>query len=444
MKKFLAVCLSAIMVFSLAACGGGDGQDADTTTQAAGTEAAGQDDSGDDSSASGETIKIGLMVSFTGFGVQAGQECQALADIFEDVINNKHDDLSLPFAEDEGLPNLGGAKIEFVVGDQSTADVALSEAERLITEEGVIGLCGNFSSATTKTAMVAAEKYGVPVISEGTSMTLTDAGYQYFGRSFPGDDQFIEESFNYLDYLNEEKDAGIKTVALCSEDSEFGTNIAQVEERIAKEHGYEIVENISYSQTATNVTSEVLRLKEANADVVMMSSYAADALLFMSAFKEQNYFPKMLFGQRGGFMASDFMLNLGSDSDYVLTTSRWNSDMDNQAAQDIAKLFSDDMGITLIGDTLTSVWDGVLIAIAANQAGSTDGDAIMEALHAGLDLDPEDDPFGLEGYKYAEDGQNEYGTAIIIQYMDGILNTIYPEEIAGMELAYPAKNWDER
>ena len=52
--------------------------------------------------------------------------------------------------------------------------------------------------------------------------------------------------------------------------------------------------------------------------------------------------------------------------------------------------------------------------------------------------------YGLEGYKYAEDGQNEYGTAIIIQYMDGILNTIYPEEIAGMELAYPAKNWDER
>ena len=109
------------------------------------------------------------------------------------------------------------------------------------------------------------------------------------------------------------------------------------------------------------------------------------------------------------------------------------------------------MGVMLKGegDSVTVRVDadgpaGVLIAVAANQAGSTDGDAIMEALHAGLDLDPEDDPFGLEGYKYAEDGQNEYGTAIIIQYMDGILNTIYPEEIAGMELAYPAKNWDER
>ena len=127
------------------------------------------------------------------------------------------------------------------------------------------------------------------------------------------------------------------------------------------EFGYEIVENISYSAQATNVTSEVLRLKEADADVVMMSSYAADALLFMAAFKEQNYFPKMLFGQRGGFMASDFAMNLGDDSDYVLTTARWNSDMENEASQTISQLFYDETGITLIGDTLVAVWDGILL-----------------------------------------------------------------------------------
>lgn len=432
LRKLIALGLVAAMMFSMAGCGGDTKEAAESVNKQ------------DGESENPDTIKIGLMVSFTGSGVQAGQECQALADIFEDIINNKHEDINLPFAADEGLPNLGGAKVEFVVGDQSSADVALREAERLYTEEGVIGLCGNFSSATTKTAMVAAEKYGFPIISEGTSMTLTDAGYNYFARSFPGDDLFIEDSFSYLDYLNEEKDAGIKTVALVSEDSEFGTNIANVEKATAEAHGYEIVENISYNAQATNVTSEVLRLKQADADVVMMSSYAADALLFMSAFKEQDYFPKMLFGQRGGFMASDFALNLGNDSDYVLTTSRWNSDMDNPAAQDIARLFKEKTGITLIGDTLTSVWDGYLLAIAANQAGSTDGDAIMEALHEGLDIPKEQDPFGLEGYKYAENGQNEYGSSIIIQYLNSELNTIYPESIAGMELIYPAKGWNER
>lgn len=392
-----------------------------------------------------ETVKIGLMVSFTGSGVQAGQECQALAEIFEDIINNKHEGINLPFAEDEGLPGLGGAKVEFVVGDQSSADIALNEAERLITEEGVIGFCGNFSSATTKTAMVAAEKHGVPVISEGTSMTLTDAGYTYFGRSFPGDDLFIEESFNYLDYLNAEQGAEIKTIALVSEDSEFGTNIANVEKEIAEAHGYELVENISYNAQATNVTSEVLRLKEADADVVMMSSYAADALLFMRAYKEQGYFPKMLFGQRGGFMASDFAINLGSDGDYVLSTSRWNTDMQNDAAQTIAALFKEKTGLTLIGDTLTSVFDGVLLAVAANQAGSTDGDAMRAAMAEGLAIDKEDDPFGLEGYKYPENhGQNEYGKAIICQYKDGELFTVYPTENASMDVMYPALGWSER
>lgn len=74
-----------------------------------------------------------------------------------------------------------------------------------------------------------------------------------------GDDVFIEDTFSYLDYLNETEGADIKTVALVSEDSEFGTNIANVEAETAAEFGYEIVENISYSAQATNVTSEVLR-----------------------------------------------------------------------------------------------------------------------------------------------------------------------------------------
>lgn len=444
MKKFLAVVLSAAMVLSLAACGGD--KKADTTTKAAGetkaaTETKAEENKGGETV---DTVKIGMMVSLTGSGVQAGEECQALADIFEDIINNKHDDLSLPFAADEGLPGLGGAKVEFVVGDQSTTEIAQSEAERLMTEEGVIGLCGNFSSATTKTAMVPAEKYEVPVISEGTSMSLVEAGYEYFGRSFPGDDLFIDDSFSYLDSLKE-GGADIKTLALVSEDSEFGTNIAKVEAAAAEAHGYEIVENISYSAQATNVTSEVLRLKEANADVVMMSSYAADALLFMRAYKEQGYFPKMLFGQRGGFLASDFSLNLGKDSDYALTTSRWNSDMDNQAAKDISKLFTEKTGLTLLGDTLTSVWDGVLLAAAANQAGSTEGAAIRAVMSEGIDIGgKENDPFQLEGYKYAENGQNEYGCAIIIQYLDGKLNTVYPTDSASMEVVYPAKGWNER
>ena len=420
MRKLLAMGISAAMVMSMA------------VMPAVAEEA--------------ETIKIGLMVGLTGYGVQAGEECQALAHVFEEIINNEHPELNLPLAAEAGLPNLGGAKVEFVVGDQSSTDIAQSEAERLITEEGVIGICGNFSSATTKTAMVAAEKYGVPLLSEGTSTTLTEAGYEYFGRTFPGDDKFIEDSFTYLDQLKE-NGAEINTICLVSEDSEFGTNIAKVEQAAADAHGYETVENISYSKDATNVTSEVLRVSSADADVVMMSSYASDALLFMSAYKEQGYFPRMLFGQRGGFMASDFTMNLGNDSDYVLTTSRWNADMDNDASRQITELFLEAYpnASTLLGDTLTSVWDGVILACAVNQAASTEGDAIRAAMAEGIDLGEGNDPFALEGYVYPEEnGQNEYGTAIVVQYKDSALHTVYPFESASEEVVYPAPGWNER
>lgn len=435
-KKALAALLCMALTTGLVAGCAGQPESSGSTSQRSSEQPSGNK--------TPETVKIGLMVSLTGNGVQAGEECRALAEIFEDIINNKHEGVSLPFAEEEGLPNLGGAKVKFVVGDQSMPDIALNEAERLITQEKVIGFCGNFSSATTKTVMVPAEKYRCIVLSEGTSNTLNQAGYKYYGRSFPGDDLFIQNTFEYLDDMNKTQNAGIKKIALVSEDSEFGTNIGKVEMAAAEKFGYEVVENISYSSIATNVTSEVLRLKKANPDAVIMSSYATDALLFMSTFKEQNYFPKMLFGQRGGFMASDFTQNLGTDSDYVLTTSRWNSDMNNKAAQTIAKLFKDKTGITLLGDTLTSVWDGVVLAALANQAGSTDADAIRAVMAEGLQLDPADDPFALEGYKYAENGQNEHGNAIIVQYKDMVLSTVYPKAGASRETLYPAKAWNER
>lgn len=144
-------------------------------------------------------------------------------------------------------------------------------------------------------------------------------------------------------------------------------------------------------------------------------------------------------------MASDFALNLKNDSDYVLTTSRWNSDIDNDATREITKRFSDAMGVTLIGDTLIAGWDGIVLAAAANQAGSTDGDAIRAAMAEGVQIDPATDPFGLEGYKYKEkNGQNEFGTAIIVQYMNSQLATVYPEGSASAEVQYPAKGWSER
>ena len=396
----------------------------------------------EEASPSGDTVKLGLMITKNGQAL-SGDEWEVLAGIFEDVINNKHEDLSLPFAKDEGLPNLGGAKVEFVTDDQIDTQSASLVAERMITEKGVCGLFGHFTSATTAASLVAAEKYGVPLISEGTSMSLLDAGCDYWLRSFGGDDFFVESSFEFIDSVNE-GGGDIKTIALCSENSNFGAGIATLEKAAAEAHGYEILENIFYDSTDRDVSSKVRLLKEADADVVMMSSYATDALTFMAEFKKQDYFPKMLLGQRGGFMSSGFGKSLGADADTVLTTARWADTMDNEAARQIAQLYEEKTGSVLVGDVLVDIWDGVLLAVAANQAGAADPEAIRAAMAEGLDLDPALDPMALEGYVYGETGENASKACVIVQYADGALNTVYPEDKAVSELVYPAKTWSER
>ena len=396
----------------------------------------------EEGSASGSTIKLGLMIAKNGQSLSS-DEWEILADIFEDVINQKHEDLSLPFAAEEGLPNLGGAKIEFVTGEQIDTQNAVRVADQLIQEEGVVGLFGHFTSTTTAAAMVSAEKNSVPLLSEGTSMSLLNPGYDYWLRSFGGDDFYVESSLDFIDSVKEEK-GGISTIALCSENSDFGTGIASLEKEKAEEHGYTVVENVFYDSSDRDVSSKVRLLKEADADVVMMSSYAADALAFMEEFKAQDYFPRMLLGQRGGFMSSGFGKTLGTDADTVLTTARWADTLENDASRQIARLFQEKTGSALIGDVLVDVWNGVLLAAAINQAGSTESEAIRAAFAEGLSLDPALDPMAADGYIYGGTGENQNHACIIVQYKDVTLETVYPEDKAIADLAYPSVTWSER
>ena len=97
------------------------------------------------------------------------------------------------------------------------------------------------------------------------------------------DGTFIGDSFKFLASLRDDKGLDIHTLALFHEDTEYGAKLrAQIEEQ-APLYGFEIVENISYSQNATNLSAEVMKLKEANADVLMCGSYNSDAILLSAA-----------------------------------------------------------------------------------------------------------------------------------------------------------------
>ena len=81
---------------------------------------------------------------------------------------------------------------------------------------------------------------------------------------------------------------------------------------MAGEQGFEVVEKISYKAKTTSLSSEVQRLKAKNPDVLMPSSYTADAYLFLNTAQELDYNPQILLAQNAGYTDPKFIETMGS------------------------------------------------------------------------------------------------------------------------------------
>ena len=67
-----------------------------------------------------DAVRVGVIYPLTGPVAQPGKDVLAAVKVAQDIVNNSHD-LDLPLAATEGLPNLGGAKIELVVADHQAS-----------------------------------------------------------------------------------------------------------------------------------------------------------------------------------------------------------------------------------------------------------------------------------------------------------------------------------
>ena len=64
---------------------------------------------------------------------------------------------------------------------------------------------------------------------------------------------------------------------------------------------------IPYSASSTDVSAQVLQLKEKQPDVVIFISYTADAILYMKTMKNLDYMPPMVIGDDSGFSDPSFI-----------------------------------------------------------------------------------------------------------------------------------------
>lgn len=394
-------------------------------------------------------VVVGLLYPLSGPTASAGIDEKHAFELFADMVNGKEPMLPGAFYQKlKGLPGVGGgARLRLIFVDhQGKPDVGQSEAERLITQEKVHAIVGSWQSSVTATTSQVAERFGVPFLNaESSSPGLTRRNFKWLFRTSPHDEHFSQAMFDFMADFQKKKGVKLESVAISHEDTLFGTDSGKVQRALAQKYGYKIVADFPYRANSTTLTAEVQKLKAANPDVWLPTSYQSDAVLFVRTMKELDWNPKMIVAQDSGHIDPKFIEQTGKDSEGYLTRAPFSSDRldQNPLAKALTGPYKARSGKDLY-DLPARAFTGIVTLLdAINRAGSTEPEAIRKAL-AATDTKPADLIMPWTGVRFDETGQNTGVRAIIMQLQGGKYQTVWPFDLATRDVIYPIPRWSER
>jgi len=391
-----------------------------------------------------EPVKIGVVFPLSGNAASAGNAARAAVELGAEIVNNAHPELKgLPLAESAGLPNLGGAKIELVVADhQGNPSVGQSQTLRLITQEHVVAMLGAYQSSVSATATQVSERYGIPfVVGDSVAANITGRGFKWVFRVTPVASDFAN---NYMQFLSDMKKAGrkVESIAIVNENTDYGTSVAGTVAESAKKAGFAIAAQIPYAANSSDVSAQVLQLKEKNPDAIIFISYTADSILYMKTLKNLNYLPAMIIGDDSGFSDPSFIPSVGDIAQGAMNRSAWDIGKPGSVTYKINEMYKAKTGHELDDTSGRDMQAFFVLADAINRAGSTDPAKIQKALQE-TNLKPDQLMMGYRGVKFDATGQNIEAATYLIQLQGKEYKAVWPEKSATAKVEWPMKGWKQ-
>jgi branched-chain amino acid transport system substrate-binding protein len=392
--------------------------------------------------AAAETVKMGILWPLTGNAAAAGQASKAAAEVAADIVNNKHPELdNLPLAAGEGLPHFGGAKLELTFVDhQGNPSLAQQLATRLITQDKVHVLMGAYQSSCSFTATAVAERHGIPfMVGESAALNITGRGFKWVFRTTPVASDYAAI---YMRFFADMKKQGKKigSIAIVNENTDYGTSVADSIEAAAKSTNIPIAIRIPYSASSTDVSAQVLQLKEKQPDVVIFISYTSDAILYMKSMKNLDYLPPMAIGDDSGFSDPSFVPAVTDIAQGVMNRSAWDIGKPGSTTYKINEMYKAKTGRDLDDTSGRNMQGFFVLADAIDRAGSTDPEKIRVALTR-TNLNPDQLMMGYNGVKFDQTGQNILASTYLIQLKGAQYQLVWPETAAKAKLDWPMAGW---
>lgn len=396
-----------------------------------------------------QEITIGAVYPLTGALATVGVRSKNAVELAVDIINNEYD-LDLPFAKTKGIPALKGAQLKVEFADsQGVPETAMAETERLITAKNVCAVMGCFQSSSTKTASQVAERLQTPFLNaDAISPELATRGFKWYFQTTPDANTFVENWFRFLDETGNALgfDPKKMNLGLLYENTDAGVDTAKAQEKFAAQYGYTIAVKIAYPHQASDLSSEVMKLKSGKIDIVMQVSYTSDAILFTKTMKDMDYNPKAILAWDSGHTDPAYLNGVGADGHYLFVGDVWSLAISAKkpVVKAVNDLYKQRYGADMDASSARAFTGVFVLADAIQRAASANKEKIREALRS-TEIKGEDLIMAWSGVKFdPSTGRNVLAENVVTQIQDGIYRIVWPANLADGEIVWPMPKWSER
>ena len=369
-------------------------------------------------------IKVGVVLPLTGEQAKFGE-----------IEKNS---LLLGLDEINKAGGVNGRKIELLIEDDTgKPDVGRSAVEKLISQDNVVALTGGYSSSVTYAVCAVAQQRKVPfLVSTGSSDKITEQGWNYVFRIAPPVSEYPKALNSFLSEVVKPQ-----SVAILYENTLFGQSGAKAFNEQCSKSGIKVLTREGYEAGAVDFKPMLIKVKAAKPDFVYMISYVMDAALLMRQSKELNFNPKLFVGGGAGFTLPEFAKNAGAAAEYVFSADLWSPQLPYPGTKEYFENYKKRFGGPTEYHGAEAYGCIYVVADALKRAKQLTPDAVRDAM-ASTDLMTAFGP--VKFVSYGKKKQQNALPTYLVQWQKGILQTVWPKNVATKPYVYPVPEWSSR
>ncbi len=305
-----------------------------------------------------ETITVGVQVPTTGSEATYGTGMYNAIQIAADEIN--------------AGGGLLGQQVELVIGDAACDPQQSVNAASKLASSGVAGVVGGYCSGATLPTLKIYGDANVPfVITASNSTQLIPANP---GNSFMINSTGADQATKAVEFFESQ---GVERLAIIDQGDAYSQDLASLTREKWEAAGHEIATMETVNKGEQSFASTVTKVKSDNADAVFWTAYFADGGLLVRQLRQGGFQGLIAVGD--GSNSPQLFEIAGRAAEGVYCFSNPTAEFLPEAGSFIED-YRSEFG-SAPGPYSALSYDGMmLLAWAIEKAGSTDGDAVAEAL----------------------------------------------------------------